>query len=69
MCEIKNIKIFHTKQVVGPMLRFAEDLIPMMKVLCFNENSDCNEKVVKPNLQLDDNVSKQDINIRTYITL
>jgi hypothetical protein len=42
------------------MLRFAEDLIPMMKVLCFNDNSDVKENVVKPKLQLDDNVSKLD---------
>ena len=59
----KYIKIFYIKQVVGPMLRFAEDLIPMMKVLCLNENSDVKENMVKPKLQLDDNVSKQDINI------
>ena len=45
------------------MLRFAEDLILMMKVLCLNENSDVKENMVKPKLQLDDNVSKQDISI------
>ena len=42
------------------MLRFAEDLMPMMKVLCFNEYSDVKENVMKRKLELDENVSKLD---------
>ena len=51
------------------MLRYAEDLMPMMKVLCFNENYDVKGNVMKPKLELDENVSKLDGSIALFNNL
>ena len=48
--------MFQLQQVVGPMLRFAEDLIPMMNVLTSEDDSESKESG-KSKLNLEDDVS------------
>jgi len=43
-------------QVAGPICRFAEDLMPIMKVLSSDDNPDSNENE-KSDLNLNDDVS------------
>ena len=54
-------------KVVGPMLRFSEDLIPMMKVLCPGDNMD-QIGPVKERLNLDKDVSYTS-NLAVYINV
>ena len=54
-------------KVVGPMLRFSEDLIPMMKVLCPGDNMG-QIGPVKEQLNLDKDVSYTS-NLAVYINV
>ena len=54
-------------KVVGPMLRFSEDLIPMMKVLCPGDNMD-QIGPVKERLNLDKDVSyRSSLTVYIYV--
>ena len=62
LCILESIEIdihlhYKSKKVVGPMLRFAEDLIPMMKVLCSSNEHSVGQEDATPRLLLNDDVS------------